>query len=171
MAINPFKGTSAAEVTERGTYLKPGGNYLLRVHKTIYKETRKSGPAFIVEFDVLESDNPEDPVDSRRTWFQGMKDKTVALPSIKDFFVKLCQVNEEDKDEFTEKFLSSLDETIYEATQKKKLFRGFQIRCETQDHITQQNKHFTRHIWTPWEGEQPEMDDEDEDEDDEDGEG
>jgi hypothetical protein len=153
---NPFKGTADAEISTRGTYLEPNGRFLLEVKKTVFKTTRKSGDAFIVEFEILESDLPvEHPVGSPATWFQGMRDKTVALPAIKEFMLYLCQAF--NAEEQTKKdFLSTLDQTLNDACEEETLFAGYKIRCKTESHVTQKGGDFTRHIWTEYEGEQPE---------------
>ena len=152
---NPFSGTADAEVSGRGTYLVPGGTFLLEVKKTIFKETRKSGPAFICEFEVIESDKPEDhPIGSSATFFQSMRDRSVALPSIKDFMMKLCQADGLDKEDQDE-FLKTLDDTLNEACEAETTFEGFRVRVKTEHHTTLKGGDFTRHNWIAYDGEQP----------------
>lgn len=66
---NPWLKLTTAPIFERGNFFKPG-NYKLKEQKSITKKTRKGASAWIVEFEVLESDNPAHAVGSRGAWYQ-----------------------------------------------------------------------------------------------------
>lgn len=154
---NPFAGAGEAELSDRGVYLEPGGTYLLEVVKTIFKVTRKSGDAFIVEFKVLESDHPKHRVGSKATWFQSLKDKSVALPALKDFALKLFQIDDPRSDDPTVvEFISNMDEMLMEACEQETPLAGYKIRVTTEAVVTKKGLDFTRHNWFSYEGDQPE---------------
>jgi len=156
--FNPFAGTAEAELSERGIYLTAGGTYLLEVKKTIFKTTRKSGDAFIVEFRVVESDMPQHRPGSRATWFQSLRDRSVALPSIKAFMLALFQIESGDLETpEVQGFLATLDETLMEACETETMFEGHRVRVSTEAVVTKKGLDFTRHNWGSWEGQQPDL--------------
>lgn len=78
-----WDGIEDAEIFERGKYFHPGFVGVVRMKRTIGKLTRKSGPAFIVEMEVVESKTPDiHPVGFKGTWYQSLKDLDVAFPAI-----------------------------------------------------------------------------------------
>lgn len=99
-----FSGIEKARVFDRGTYFNPG-TYDVRVARVLQKETETSGLALITELDVLTSKArpQEDPKGEGRTWiptpagiqatwFQGLTDKRVAFPAIKNFLDALLRL-------------------------------------------------------------------------------
>lgn len=78
-----WDGIEDAEIFERGKYMEPNFVGVVEIQKTIAKETLKNGMAFIVEMLVVETNMPDKhPKDQRVTWYQSLKDKTVAFPAI-----------------------------------------------------------------------------------------
>jgi len=156
-SMNTFRGLADVEVSGTGNYLSAGGTYLLEIRATEYITTRKSGDAFIVEFVVLESTHEKHRVGSRATWFQSLRDKAVAFPSIKRFMCALFGVDTDGSTEESKSFLSQLEPLLTTACDNKAMLRGFKIRCETVGVTTQKGLDFTRHDWETYEGEQPEL--------------
>ena len=157
MGINPFKGTSQAEVTTRHPFLKPGFVGMIEVEKTVYITTKQKGDAFICEATVVESNMSDvHPIGQTIAWYQGFRDRTVALPSMKQFAMALCQVNSMDA-ETQEEFLKTLDDTLNEACESETLFQGYKVRVETEHTTTKNGGDFTRHLWQEYEGEQPQI--------------
>lgn len=151
---NPLAGVGRAELFEKGKYLNPG-LYTLSVKKTIFKATRKSGDAFIVEFEVLESSDEENhPVGSTCTWYQGLRDKEVAFPAIKDFMRNLLGIDPDDK-KAMEEFANGIDSTLKQAIDKPDLLADNRIRVETYIIQTKgKGLDFTVHKWSPYEEEE-----------------
>lgn len=148
-----FEGIADAEVFEQGNYFEPGGKYRLMVNRILLKDTQRSGMGFIVEFKVLRSSLPDKhAIGSKGSWFQGMTDKKVALPAIKEFMAALCKVNLNNPEE-KEEFNSSIEEILKEATAEfeggpeKHPFHGMQVDLETWSKVTQKGNDFTVHKW------------------------
>lgn len=147
-----FSGVENAQIFERGNFLPPGGKYRLRVMRTIVKKTRKSGDAFIAEFEVIESDLDEVKVGSRYSWFQKLVDTDVAFPAIKEFIATLLGFDVRDKEgmkEFNGKVKSVLQEASEEYSKEEDHpLHGLEILCETYQKETKQGKDFTVHSWS-----------------------
>ena len=147
-----FKGVNEAKVYDKGVYMEPGHNWVLKFEKAIAKETRASGNAFIVEFSVIESTCSAAPPGAKRTWFQSMKDKDVAFGAIKEFMRALCNVNPDSKHE-VEEFDNGLEEilelaTEFEGDADQHPLVGCKIRCETRTVKTKKGEDFTLHAWS-----------------------
>ncbi len=148
-----FEGIGEAEVFDRGRYLEEG-RYTLEIRKALLKETRKSGNAVIVEFNVLEStDEDAHPIGSKATWFQGLKDKSVSFGSLKDFCMKLVGVNQKKDPEGYKDFCEGLQEMLLEATEKfsgaddTHPWHGMKIKVDVVKTETQKGGEFSRHEW------------------------
>lgn len=141
-----------AQVFGRGQYLKPG-NYKLRVLKMFTIRTRKKGDAFIVDFEVIESDNPEIKVGSTRNWYQGLGDEDIAFPAIKEFMLRLFGFEEDEGDEEFEDSLDELLETCADDKWKNEEdedhpLHGKTIAVECYMKETQKGNPFTVHNWS-----------------------
>lgn len=145
-----FSGIDKAEISEKGKYIAPGFVGKLRVRRTLAKDSIKSGLAFIVEFDVLETNLDEHPVGSSATWYQKMTDKTVAFPSIKAFVAAASGVHMGDRDamqEISQEMEDILDEATTNETDNALV--GQEVRVETFSTKTKKGFDFTRHNWLP----------------------
>lgn len=87
-----FAGMQKAEVFTQGSYFEPG-EYRAVIKEVLYKDTRKSGPAVIVEFELTESSNPTAPVGAKRSWVQTLKNKDVAFPNLLGFLAVLFDMD------------------------------------------------------------------------------
>lgn len=145
-----WDGLDKAEVFERGTFMKPG-NFVLRIKNCIDKTTRKSGRAFIVEFEVLQSSAPEHPVGTTTTWFQKMADLNVALGAVKEFMAAVYQKdlrNLTEKADFEKNIAPSLP-SIADAATSRNALQGHVVGCEVTMIKTQKGLDFSKHSWTP----------------------
>ncbi len=62
------------------------GTYLVKIEDVIYLQTQLKGDAFIVEYSVLESsDTAKHPLGCKRSWYQSMQNKPVAMGEIVKF--------------------------------------------------------------------------------------
>lgn len=145
-----FSGIEKAEISEKGKYISPGFVGKMRVRRTLAKDSIKSGLAFIVEFDVLESNHDDHPVGSSATWYQKMMDKTVAFPAIKAFVAAASGVNLGDREAMAEinaEMESILDEATTNETSNALV--GQEVKLETFSTKTKKGHDFTRHNWLP----------------------
>lgn len=146
-----FSGIEKAEISERGKYISPGFVGRLKVRKTLAKDSVKSGLAFIVEFDVLESNLDEHPVGSSATWFQKMQDKTVAFPAIKAFVAAVAGFHPGDKAGIEAEIGPNMSTLLDDATENEtsNALVGQEVKCETFSTKTKKGFDFTAHKWTP----------------------
>jgi hypothetical protein len=146
---NPLAGVGSAQLFERGKFLHPG-RYTLEVVKTILKHTRKSGDAFIVEFEVLETtDDEKHPVGTKATWFQKLSDTDIAFPAIKDFMRNLMGIDLNDKAAMLE-FSQGVDGLLGKSINEPETLKGNRIKVECYMTRTKgKGLDFTVHQWSP----------------------
>lgn len=146
-----FSGIADAQISERGKFFVPGFMGRLRVKRTLWRDTVKSGAAFIVEFEVLESNVAEHPVGSGGTWFQKMSDKTVAYPAIKAFAVAAFGYDRSDREGIERDISPNLDDVITHAVKNPddNEFSNCEVLLETYSKKTQKGLDFTQHVWSP----------------------
>lgn len=149
-----FKGLKDAQVFDRGVPLNRNGkvgdehNYVLEVQKALIKDTQK-GLATIVEFTVVSSDDPDDPVGSKRTWFQKMTNKQVAFGAIKEFLYALNGVDRHADPEAAQKLDASMESIMDSVEQDPEALKGEKVAVNTLIIMTQKEpRHpFTRLNW------------------------
>lgn len=141
-----FAGLKDAKISETGSYLTDG-TYKLRVERIVYKQTRSKGYAYIAEFNVLESSNPEHPVGSKRTWFQSMNDKEIAFPAIQKFAAAALGVNPfRDKELFEKEILPNIEELVENSiSDAGDIFKGKDVNCEVEQVKTKKGGDFSRY--------------------------
>lgn len=142
-----FDGLQNAQVFERGQYLTPG-EYTLEIQKTIAKRSQNSGDVFIVEFTILESNNPEKPVGSRASWVQSFKNVTIALSSIKEFLLAALGVDTSDKAKLreVEPRIEDIMNTCVASPGDNPL-TGERIKVSVVNVTTKKGGPFSRHDW------------------------
>jgi len=148
-----FDGIEDAEIFERGKFLPPAFVGVLEVKRTIAKESIKSGVGFIVEFEVIESNVPDKvPVGSKATWWQGMTDRTVAFPAIKEFVAVLSGFERHQKQEIEAEVSPVIRGVLDHATEHPddNDLIGCRIVCETVNKRTKNDRDFTLHLWSPY---------------------
>lgn len=155
-----FSGIGDANLFERGRYMPPGFRGTLKVKKTIAKTTRKSGLAFIVEFEVIEVRQPGEEgheyspvvVGEKRTWYQGMNDKDIAFSAIMSWAAALGGYQSHQMDEIKSEVAPKLEEMIETATNSPSdnILVGILVDLATNGIITREKKQpFTVHDWSP----------------------
>lgn len=148
-----FDGINEAEIFERGRFLPDNFRGVLEVKRTIAKETIRSGIGFIVEFEVIETNMPDQsPVGSKATWFQKMSDKTVAFPAIKAWAAACAGYEIHQKDDIEQEIAPHLADVLTHATDNPadNDFVGCLVRVETEQIKTRNDRDFTRHNWRPY---------------------
>lgn len=156
-----------AEVYGGGGNFLPYANekYKVLIKKTFTKETRRSGDAFIVEFDILASTCDEVEPGETRSWFQSLTKKDSAFSNIKAFLLGCFRVNTADKqqkaefDEQTPGIMEEIGSEHWEtADEEDHPMNKHPVIIETQKHTTSDDNPFTKHIWHPWDPSQEELD-------------
>ncbi len=128
-----FSRISEANYSEGGNYLKPGV-YRLETTKVISKKLRTGKDAYIVEFRVLESDNPDHRVGSEVTWMVTL-DKEPAMGNIKQYIATACGTTD----------LSGVDEATAELTvSEEQPLTGKVVRCSAVNITTKAGRPFTK---------------------------
>jgi hypothetical protein len=154
MAHFDFDGIEDAQVFERGSFFPPDAVFYLKVHRMLVKGTRKSGPAFIAEFEVLYSTHPDVNVGAKKSWFQKLTDKEVAFPAIKEFMGALLGYSPDEKEEW-KTFSGQLREILneaggFEGKAEDHPLHGETVKVSTWQKKTQNDKDFTVHDWATW---------------------
>lgn len=149
-----FPGLGNAPTFEYGQYLsgcEQGYDFVLRVDRCLKKKTRK-GDAFIVEFTVMESNAPSDPVGSSRTWFQKLTDTDIAFPAIKTFLITSMGFDmKRDAATIAAKMPPAVIDALGTEACEKQVLSGKVVRCRTvlKDKSKSEGK-FTRHDFAPY---------------------
>lgn len=152
-----FTGIEKAEISERGKYLLPGFIGKLKIKRTLAKNSIKTGLAFIVECEVVETNGLRDddgkelyPIGSSVTWYQKMQDRTVAFPAIKAFVAAASGVHPGDSAGMAE-INAEMENILNEATENEanNALVGQIVKLETVATKTKKGYDFTRHNWSP----------------------
>lgn len=150
-----WDGIEDAEIYERGRFMQPGFVGVICIKKTLTKMTRKSGMAFIVEFEIVESNMPDPktghPVGSKATWFQKLQDKSVAFPAIKEWVAACTGYHRHQKEEIERDVEPHLRSLVEEATNNPddNPFIGVLLKLETIATVTKNERDFTRYNFEP----------------------
>ncbi len=81
-----FDGIESITPGNSGGTALTEGSYLVKIEDVIFLNTQMRGDAFIVEYTVLESsDVAKNPIGSKRSWYQAMTNKPVAMGEIVKF--------------------------------------------------------------------------------------
>lgn len=164
-----FDGLDTAEVFERGNFFPPGFRGKLEIKKTIAKKVRKGYNALIVEFKVLEVHAPGDGynegdeengvakhplapvrVGEKRTYFQKLDNRDVALPAILSFGAALVNVPLHDAEglkKMAPGFSAALDAATDSPAENDLI--GETVNVSTRHTLTLAKKDFTLHEWSP----------------------
>jgi hypothetical protein len=146
-----FEGIEKAQISERGKYLPPNFAGTLKIKRTLYRETLKSGPAFIVEFEVVASNLDTTPVGSECSWYQSLRDRTVADPAIKAFAAACAGYHRTQRAEIEAEVAPNLDEMLTDCCQSPddNALTGTLVDVRTWTKKTQKGLDFTAHDWSP----------------------
>jgi hypothetical protein len=149
-----WDGVDHAEIFERGRYFKGGFEGVIQVKRTIVKDTRKNGLAFIVEFEVLSSNMSEHHANgSKGTWYQGLRSKDIAFPEIAAWVAACAGYRRDQKTEIDEKVRPLIKEMLVEATLKpdENMFTNIKLQLRTYMKKTKERGvDFTVHEFEPY---------------------
>lgn len=172
-----FSGLGAAPTFERGNWFNGGSIHDLQIERMIIKPSRESGIGLIVECGIKTS-APTGEINKKTgqpwvplsvgvdgTWWQGLLDKAVALPAIKDFCFAVLNLGPDDPRRGmleqaipgseswpvneTRRPLAVIESLMLWATGPENIFHGLFVHLETRMTVTKKGTDFTLHIWNP----------------------
>jgi hypothetical protein len=151
---NAFSGLKKAKVFGNGQYLNPGFDYTLEIKQCLYNEVNAGGFAFIAECNVVETNDPNIPVGSERSFYQG-KNKAFDAAML-EFMTAACGYDpmDEEKADMVAQESEGLFDIILPPTNK---FKGRRLKVKTIGKPTKETKNlpkadqviFTHHKWQP----------------------
>ena len=143
-----WSGLGNATVFENGTYFT-AGIYDVEIVRCVSKHTQKSGLGFIVETEVLSSSNLENPVGTKRTWYQSMKNLNVGFGAVAAFLLAAFDLN--NTAERKTDFFPYLESFIRRVDGPENILSGFFLHLEcTMIKTREKQSDFTRHDWSPF---------------------
>lgn len=141
-----FGGLGDARVG-KALYFEPG-NYIVKILKVLFKANRKGMDRFIVECEVLESDNSNRPVGCHPSQVIAME-QDAALGNIKAFLG--CMLEIKDVDTYVPEDGQSVeefwDEMAEQAVDGENPLGGTIARLRCVNKVTQAGNDFTLHLW------------------------
>lgn len=152
MGADLWDGLEDAEIFERGKYMEANFIGIVEMKKTLAKETLKNGMAFIVEMEVIKTNMPDKhPEGQKVTWYQGLKDKTVAFPSIAAWAAACLGINPKGDKAKLKEVQPLLPEAMKEATDSPEdnPFIGVQLKLSTFMVKTKKGGDFTVYDFEP----------------------
>lgn len=147
---NLFSGAKGKALSQQGVYMTPGFDGDVKVERCLVQKTRK-GQAYIVEFEVVKSANPQHPVGAKRSWIQSLNDQDIGFRAVKAFCVAASGINPklaEDAKKL-EEFENQCEEIMTASDREHgNVFAGTVLRLETTNKPTKKGEPFTLHVWT-----------------------
>lgn len=145
--MSRFAGLGDAKIFESGTYFEVG-EHKIEVEKVLFKKTRKSGDAIIVECKVHASNVP-DAIGARRTWMQTLRDTDIGFSNLLAFLLA-CSGAKSGTPE--EKAVRTNAETILSEACDNGALNGTFLHASCVPHTTQKGDVITRVRFEPWDG-------------------
>jgi hypothetical protein len=162
-----FAGLRSAKVSDKGVWLREG-KYLIRVKRGVYKQTRKKGDAFILEFQIEKSNYDEvkqktltafaqanQPVPmaelekllpnkagTSASWYQSLKDMDVGFGSLKGFASSILGCPSEDP-----AFIEAVEGFMAQVCATPGAIDGMLIPVEVITVQKGDGGDFSRHVW------------------------
>jgi hypothetical protein len=147
-----WDGIEDAEIFDRGNYVKPGFHGTVEVKKTIAKNTRQSGLAFICEMVVLTTNMPEaHPIGQKVTWFVKLANKDTAFPNVAAWAAACAGFDPHDRENVKTNVMPLLKDLMNHATDNPddNEFVGQKLKLETVATLTKDKRDFTRYDFMP----------------------
>lgn len=144
-----FKGANNVDAEGKLPYLPTNGQFVVEIHRALVKDTRKSGLAYIVEFDIRESSDPDVKVGSRRMWFQSMKERETAFKSLAGFLHAALGLDPVKDKEQIDRDIKPIQEQLLDETVEKNSLSGVTLRVETNTILKKDGSPFTLHSFRP----------------------
>jgi hypothetical protein len=150
MATSIFAGLANAVITESGSYLNPNFKYKLEILKCQVVTPRQGPSAFVVDFKVLESNDPDIKVGETRNWYQKQNDSF--LGAVLEFMLAALGFNMNDpahKAHAEKEVQPRCPEFAEAACGTDQILKGKLISVDTRSKGTKAGGDFTKHTWHP----------------------
>lgn len=147
-----WDGIEDAEIFDRGNYVKPGFRGEVEIKRTLAKNTRQTGLAFICEMQVLKTNMPDQhPVGQKVTWFVKLANKDTAFPNIAAWAAACAGYEPHDRDAVKNNVMPVLKDLMEYATDNpdENDFVGQKVKLETVATLTKDKRDFTRYDFAP----------------------
>ena len=142
MGRSMFAGIKDAKATQGGLYFLEG-NYKVKICRVFSMTSRKKEDLFIVECEILESDNPNRKPGMRPSWVVNLK-HDAALGNIKGFVAAVNGIDPSD----SEKVDELVDEEACEVVaSKENPMEGTVMPLQCVNTKTREGGDFTLHKW------------------------
>lgn len=129
-----FTGINKVEVGNTYAYIEEG-DLTLKINNVQLKETRDKGDSYIVDFEVLQSNNEGNPVGSKPSWYQSIIKKDIAFGQITKFLEAATNtsIKDEHREDLAEASIAS-DQPL----------RGKVVRVKAENVISKAGGTYTR---------------------------
>lgn len=147
-----WSGIGEAEIFERGNYMSSGFEGQVQIKRTLVKHTRKVGDAFIVNFTIITTNQPEQhSVGSMGSWFQKLIDKNVAFSACKQFVAACAGIAAHEKERLKQELDPIIEEALDAATENEtdNAFINSIVFLRCVQTTTRDGNSFTRYDWFP----------------------
>jgi hypothetical protein len=146
-----FSGLGSIRANQGGIFFKQG-NYVVEIKKVENRTTRK-GDTFIIETEILESDNPERPAGCKPSQVIVFKPDIIEtqMGDVKQFIGAVLGI--EDADSYVPEDGQDLDsfweEALEGAIGDDQPCAGVKLRLNCTNRATKAGGNFTKHVWSP----------------------
>lgn len=150
MTTSIFAGLANATITESGSYLPAGYRFKLKIVKAQLVHPRSGIPAFVVDFEVLESNSVDVKVGEVKNWYQKSGDSFDA--AVLGFLAATFGFNinvPEQKVKMETELKPQATQYAEAAVGPAQILTGRIVGVETQKRDTRSGGDFTRHNWYP----------------------
>lgn len=131
-------------------FFKAGFRGQLQIDKCIHMTTRKGDAAFIAEFTVLSTSNPNEfPVGAKRSWYQSLKEETGHDAVILFLYAALGLDKARDGEKIAKDVAPKQSALLNAAVGPRNILATKKVALETAEITTKAGKPFTKHIFTP----------------------
>lgn len=144
-----FDGMNEAAIYERNAYFPPGFQGELRLTRAVQKAVRKGGDAYIAEFEALTSNHPDVPVGSKRSWYQGFKEREAAFGAIKELFAAFAGISLSDMPKIQAEIFPISAQLAAASVGPENILGGMIVHLETFTITTKHGTPFTKHKFSP----------------------
>lgn len=153
-----FDGIEDAEIYERGVYMSGGFDGEVEILKTIQNRSRKGDDAFIVDMRIVSGGTQKDPNGAKRSWY--VKHNDSFHGNVKVWAAAIMGYESSDKEGIAEKVAPRLKNLLLKAVANPEdnKFIGRRVHLVTATIETRAGGEFTRHDWSPTQGDEEDED-------------
>lgn len=145
--MSNFSGLANAQVYEYGKWSEPG-TYDVSIDRVTLKDSVQSGRGFLVEYTIAKSNRADIPPGDCRTWWQSMKNSSIAMSAIKPFIISALGLDiRRDAERITREVLPSIENLAEYVVSPQNPLCGYYLHLEVVAKKTRAGGDFNRHDW------------------------